>query len=98
VKEKGQVNYFIVGIGFIKISDLKTSMISGYIRQKLHMHGHEREPLYMLVLTGMRPLSFAFGALYRTFLRITNNLRPHIRVAILQKIQRGSSHRIILAF
>jgi hypothetical protein len=43
------------------MSDLKTSMISGYIRQKWHMHGHEREPLWMPVLAGIKVNSFAFG-------------------------------------
>jgi hypothetical protein len=36
-------------------------MISGYIRQKWHMHGHEREPLWMPVLAGIKVNSFAFG-------------------------------------
>ena len=39
----------------------------------IEMHGHEREPLYIPVLDGMRPSSFAFGALYRTFVRITQH-------------------------
>jgi hypothetical protein len=43
------------------MSDFKTRMISGYIRQKLHTHGHERKPLWMPVLAGIKVSSFTFG-------------------------------------